>query len=152
MVRDDSRIIQLFFSRDEKAIAQTDLYYGAYCRTIARNIVKNDSDAEECAAVSVNNDYFDILISPDGYDYVIQVKCSDEKSLAKYLKFFSAPFDNFNTACYENRNYSFYDTSDTGIMIKKGYEYHSPVCLYTDELELFIGTRIPSETRIPLDE
>ena len=50
MVPDDSRIIQLFFSRDEKAIAQTDLYYGAYCRTIARNILKNDSDAEECVS------------------------------------------------------------------------------------------------------
>lgn len=44
----DSEIIELYFARDESAVAQTDLKYGKYCRYIAFNILHNDEDSEEC--------------------------------------------------------------------------------------------------------
>lgn len=44
----DEEIIDLYFRRDEKAIEQTDLKYGRYCKTIAKNILWNEQDIEEC--------------------------------------------------------------------------------------------------------
>ena len=43
----DARIIDLYFSRDEEAITQTDIKYGRYCYCIAYNILTNKEDAEE---------------------------------------------------------------------------------------------------------
>ena len=45
---DDDRIIELYWTRDEKAISATAEKYGSYCGAIARNILGNESDAEEC--------------------------------------------------------------------------------------------------------
>ena len=45
---DDSEIIRLYQARDEQALAATAAKYGAYCASIARNILKNDEDADEC--------------------------------------------------------------------------------------------------------
>lgn len=45
---EDSKIIELFFTRAEQAIAQLSAKYGTVCSRIARNILKNDLDAEEC--------------------------------------------------------------------------------------------------------
>ena len=50
---EDSKIIQLYWDRDESAIPATSEKYGAYCTTIARNILKNEEDTEEC----VNDTY-----------------------------------------------------------------------------------------------
>ena len=44
----DSEIIELFFARDEQAIAETDKAYGTYCQSIAMQILGNLSDSEEC--------------------------------------------------------------------------------------------------------
>ena len=44
----DIDIIVLFDRRDEQAIAEMQRKYGSYCRTVALNILKNASDAEEC--------------------------------------------------------------------------------------------------------
>ena len=46
----DSDIIRLFFARDERAIAETAEKYGRYCMTIARDILDNEQDAEECVS------------------------------------------------------------------------------------------------------
>lgn len=46
----DSDIIRLYFARDEKAIAATRETYGSYCMTIARDILGNEQDAEECVS------------------------------------------------------------------------------------------------------
>lgn len=51
---DDSRIIELYWARDEEAITQTDVKYGAYCYAVAHNILADASDAEE----SVSDTYF----------------------------------------------------------------------------------------------
>ena len=45
---EDNRIIELYWQRDESAIAQTQLKYGAYCMAIARRILDRTEDAEEC--------------------------------------------------------------------------------------------------------
>lgn len=45
---DDSGIIRLYYNRDEMAITETAEKYGRLCKSIAANILKNDSDAEEC--------------------------------------------------------------------------------------------------------
>ncbi|MCR5808452.1 MAG: sigma-70 family RNA polymerase sigma factor [Clostridiales bacterium] len=47
---DDSRIIDLFFARDERAIEETNNKYGAYCFTVANNILESREDAEECVS------------------------------------------------------------------------------------------------------
>lgn len=44
---DDKEIIDLYFSRNEEAIVQTDKKYGPYCYRIAHNILTNREDAEE---------------------------------------------------------------------------------------------------------
>ncbi len=45
---EDRQIIELYFSRDEKAIKETDIKYGNYCRSISLRILKNKEDSEEC--------------------------------------------------------------------------------------------------------
>ena len=47
---EDSRIVAQYWSRSENAIRETQLAYGSYCMTIARNILGNDEDAEECVS------------------------------------------------------------------------------------------------------
>lgn len=50
---EDERIVALYFSRDEKAISETEKKYGKYCHYIANNILCSEQDAEEC----VNDTY-----------------------------------------------------------------------------------------------
>ena len=50
---EDSKIIELYWNRDESAIAQTKEKYEAYCFSIARNILHNQEDAED----TVNDTY-----------------------------------------------------------------------------------------------
>lgn len=45
---DDNKIIDLYWARSQQAIAESDAKYGAYCRTVARNILSREEDAEEC--------------------------------------------------------------------------------------------------------
>ena len=50
---DDQLIIQLFMDRSEEAIEATAKKYGRLCTSIARNILNNNEDADEC----VNDTY-----------------------------------------------------------------------------------------------
>ena len=45
---EDDRIIDLYWQRDSDAIGETDSKYGAYCFSIADNILLNHEDSEEC--------------------------------------------------------------------------------------------------------
>ncbi len=45
---EDMEIIELFMARNEDAIVQSDKKYGAYCFTIAYNILANNEDSAEC--------------------------------------------------------------------------------------------------------
>lgn len=44
---DDKAILDLYWSRSERAISETDTKYGAYCFCIANNILNNREDSEE---------------------------------------------------------------------------------------------------------
>ena len=50
---DDAQIVQLYWDRNEQAIHATSDKYGNYCASIAKNILGNQEDAEEC----VNDTY-----------------------------------------------------------------------------------------------
>lgn len=50
---DDSKIVEMYFARDENAISETKHKYGRYCHYIAYNILYSDLDSEEC----VNDTY-----------------------------------------------------------------------------------------------
>ncbi|RED54463.1 RNA polymerase sigma factor [Cohnella phaseoli] len=45
---EDQGIIHLYLQRSQQAISETKNKYGAYCRAIARNILSNLADVEEC--------------------------------------------------------------------------------------------------------
>ena len=53
---EDSKIIDLLFIRKEQALIELSEKYGRECECIAKNILKNHSDAEEC----VNDTYLAI--------------------------------------------------------------------------------------------
>lgn len=50
---EDNRIVDLYWTRNERAITETALKYGKYCYTIAYNILYDKEDADE----SVNDTY-----------------------------------------------------------------------------------------------
>jgi RNA polymerase sigma factor (sigma-70 family) len=50
---EDSKIIDLYWERDETAIGETAKKYSRYCHSISLNILHNEEDAEEC----VNDTY-----------------------------------------------------------------------------------------------
>ena len=47
---EDEKIIQLYFARDEQAVAETDRKYGGYCFTLANTILNSREDAEEAVS------------------------------------------------------------------------------------------------------
>ncbi len=69
---DDQHIIELYFSRDERAIRETATQYGGMCHTVANNILQNRADAEEC----VNDAYLRVWNS---------IPPENPRSLAAYL-------------------------------------------------------------------
>lgn len=50
---DDAEIVRLYWDRNEQALDATADKYGSYCTAIAKNILGNQEDAEEC----VNDTY-----------------------------------------------------------------------------------------------
>ncbi len=53
---EDYEIIELYNSRSERAIQETEKKYGNYCHTISFNILQNKQDVDEC----VNDTYLKI--------------------------------------------------------------------------------------------
>ena len=45
---EDSRIVELFWQRDESALKEVESKYGRYCYSIANNVLHNAEDAWEC--------------------------------------------------------------------------------------------------------
>lgn len=45
---DEKEIVDLFFARNENAISQLENKFGNYCFTIAKNILMNFEDSQEC--------------------------------------------------------------------------------------------------------
>ena len=44
---EDTKIIDLYFARNEQALLETDQKYGRYCFTLANSILSNSEDSEE---------------------------------------------------------------------------------------------------------
>lgn len=44
----DNEIIELFFQRNQDGILEAQQKYGAYCQSIARNILGSEEDSQEC--------------------------------------------------------------------------------------------------------
>lgn len=47
---EDCQIIDLYWQRNEAAIAETDTKYGGFCRRVSTNILRNPWDSEECVS------------------------------------------------------------------------------------------------------
>ena len=47
---EDSKIIELLFERDEKALKEAKVKYGRLCLRICSNILERKEDAEECVS------------------------------------------------------------------------------------------------------
>lgn len=45
---EDREIVELYWQRDERALAETASRLGGYCLTIARSVLGNEEDAREC--------------------------------------------------------------------------------------------------------
>ncbi len=45
---EDHAIISLYLQRNERAIAESEAKYGAFCLTVAQNVLQHREDAEEC--------------------------------------------------------------------------------------------------------
>ena len=52
---EDEKIVALYWERSENAIAETEAKYGAFCLSVARNLLDTREDAEEC----VNSTYLE---------------------------------------------------------------------------------------------
>ena len=46
----DEKILDLYWARSEDAIRESDAKYGAYCYTVAYNILSESGDSEECVS------------------------------------------------------------------------------------------------------
>lgn len=66
---EDSKIIELFFERSERAIAELSDKYGKLCMKIAMNILNNTEDAEEC----VNDSFLAVwnMVPPERPDHLL---------------------------------------------------------------------------------
>lgn len=47
---EDNKIVDLFWSRSEDAIFETQKKYGKYCKYIANNVLRDEWDSEECVS------------------------------------------------------------------------------------------------------
>lgn len=70
---EDREIIKLFYERSEQGIIELSQKYGKYCRNVARNILQNDSDIEEC----INDAFLRVwnLIPPENPDSLRAYVC-----------------------------------------------------------------------------
>ncbi len=77
---DDQKITELYFSRNEHAIKETDVKYGKLCRRIAYNVLGNNEDAEEC----VNDTYIGVwnAIPPEKPSNFTAFICKIARNLA----------------------------------------------------------------------
>ena len=83
---DDSKIIELYFARNEQAIRETASKYSKLCHSIAYNILNNHEDSEEC----VNDTYTGVwnAIPPTRPNNLMAFVCKIARNLSlKRLEF-----------------------------------------------------------------
>lgn len=77
---DDKAIIELYFSRSEKAIVETGNKYGKLCRKISYNILKNEEDTEECINSALQRLWS--TIPPKNPEHLCGYLCSVVRNIA----------------------------------------------------------------------
>lgn len=77
---EDTKIIELYWQRDESAITETEIKYGKLCKQLAKNILGNLEDAEE----AVNETYLGLwnAIPPERPTYFKAFVCRITKNIA----------------------------------------------------------------------
>lgn len=77
---DDTRIIELFFERSDKAVSELSAKYGKLVRKIAENTLHNREDAEEC----VNDTYLGVweAIPPQRPDSLLAFVCRIARNIS----------------------------------------------------------------------
>lgn len=136
---EDGFIIELFFTRSERAIQELAVKYGGICRKISYNILNNLQDVEEC----VNDTYLGVWesIPPNRPNPLIAYVCRIARniSLKKYR---------YNTA--QKRN-SYYDLSldelESCIPASSDRSNNSTNEELSSAIELFLGS-LDRESRI----
>ena len=85
---EDTKIIELYFQRNEQAIKETEQKYGRLCHSISYNILQNAEDTEECV-----NDTFSALwnaIPPSKPENFMAFVCKIVRNISlKRLEFLS---------------------------------------------------------------
>lgn len=96
---EDQKIIALFFARSEQALSALAEKYDKLCKKVARNIVKNEQDSEEC----VNDGYLAVweTIPPQEPDPLAVYVCRIVRNVA---------VNRYHANTAQKRN-SFYDVS-----------------------------------------
>ncbi len=95
---DDDKIIDLYWTRSELALSETQMKYGGLCVSIASNILSNREDSEEC----VNDVYLALWNSippkrPERFQAFI---CRITRNLAlKKFEYLTAEKRNKNAVC-----------------------------------------------------
>lgn len=81
---EDEKLVELFLSRNERAISELDLKHGRLCHSISYNILHNNEDAEEC----VNDAYLGVwnTVPPQHPNPLISFVCRIVRniSIARY--------------------------------------------------------------------
>ena len=94
---EDQDIVKMFCIRSEQAIEELSKKYGKLCSNVARNILNDDQDAEEC----VNDTYLGVWnsVPPKQPDPLLTYVCKITRNLA--IKKYHANTAFKRNSCYE---------------------------------------------------
>lgn len=98
---EDSKIVQLFFQRNEEAIKEVSIKYSAYCSKIVWNILYNKEDCDEC----LNDVWFTLWLRiPPDYPKCLSAfagKIARRLAIDRYRKKNAAKRTDSHMACIE---------------------------------------------------
>ena len=129
---EDKMIIQLFFNRDEAAIAETEKKFGRLCSQLAFGILKDPSDTEEC----VNDTWLGVWnsIPPNQPESLISYVCKLTRNIA--IKRY-----HYNHAEKRNSEYTVALEELSGILTdSKNVESEVESALLTKTIESFLDS------------
>ena len=136
---EDSKIIELFFERSEQAIIELSKKYDRLCNKIAKNILGNSLDAEEC----VNDTYLGVwnTIPPQNPNPLITYVCRIVRNTA-VKKYHS------NTAIKRNAHYDVsLDELENCFYELNTAEDEYSLKLLSEEIDKFLDT-LDKENRV----
>lgn len=129
---EDKQIISLFFARNEHAIEELAKKYGRLIHQLAGNILRNESDTEEC----VNDTYLGVWnsIPPNQPESLISYVCRLAKNIS--IKRY-----HYNTAQKRNSNYEVALEELEGVLLStKDVESEIEAAQLTSDIEQFLDS------------